>query len=329
MTSYLPFLFILVASVLSQLNDRPVIGILDQPAGDGLTYRGNTSYLAANYVKWVESSGARVVPVWFNSSKDKLKEQFSHLNGYTYILIPTLIRRSILFTGGDLVLSENATYVETARYLLQLALEENDRGVHFPVWGTCQGFELLSVLIGGEGALELQAFDAENLSLPLTWSTEADQSRMLADMSDDIYVNLENLPLTINLHHDGVYPQTFQKNNRMRKFFRMIAQNVDRKGTPFASVMEGRKYPVYGVQFHPERNAFEWNVRESVSHSRQAIRASQYFGDFFVDEARKNDHRYDTAADEAKALIYNYNPYYSEDSTDSWPDEQTYAFQWQ
>jgi len=29
-------------------------------------------------------------------------------------------------------------------------------------------------------------------------------------------------------------------------------------GRTFASVFEGKEYPVYGTQFHPEKNNFEW-----------------------------------------------------------------------
>jgi len=309
-------LFVLcLFGVVQALNNRPIIGILDQPSGDGLNYSGNKTYLAANYVKWIESSGGRVVPVWFNGTEDYLKNVFNSVNG-------------ILFTGGDLVLAENSSYVKTAQFLLDLAIKENDNGVYFPVWGTCQGFELLGVLVGGESALQLRSFDAENLTLPLVWAEDSENSIMMRNMPYSVFYNLQQLPLTINLHHDGIYPKTFISNKKMKNFFRLNAYNYDRVGTPFASVMEGKNYPVYGVQFHPERNAFEWNVHENIDHSRQAIRASQYFGDFFVDEARKNDHKFSSKKNEKDALIYNFAPFYSEDTGDMWPDEQTYVFQW-
>jgi len=308
-------LILCFCGIVQALNNRPIIGILDQPAGDGLSYSGNKTFLAANYVKWIESSGGRVVPIWFNGTEEYLKNIFSSVNG-------------ILFTGGGLVLAENSSYVKTAKFLLDLALKENDKDVYFPVWGTCQGFELLGVLVGGESALELRAFDAENLTLPLLWSSDMYNGIMMRNMPYNIYNNLQQYPLTINLHHDGIYPKTFISNKRMKEFFTMDAYNYDRKGTPFASVMEGINYPVYGVQFHPERNAFEWNVHENIDHSREAIRASQYFGDFFVDEARKNNHKFSSDKSEKDALIYNYAPFFSEDNDDMWPDEQTYVFEW-
>ncbi|KAK7848870.1 gamma-glutamyl hydrolase 2 [Quercus suber] len=51
------------------LNYRPVIGILSHP-GDGASGRlnnaTNASYIAASYVKFVESAGARVIPLIYN-----------------------------------------------------------------------------------------------------------------------------------------------------------------------------------------------------------------------------------------------------------------------
>ena len=54
---------------------RPVIGILTHP-GDGASGRlsnaTNASYIAASYVKFVESGGARVIPLIYNEPSEKL-----------------------------------------------------------------------------------------------------------------------------------------------------------------------------------------------------------------------------------------------------------------
>lgn len=45
-------------------------------------------------------------------------------------------------------------------------LQANDAGDHFPLWGTCLGFELLSVIQSNDTSV-LTAVDAENYSIPL------------------------------------------------------------------------------------------------------------------------------------------------------------------
>lgn len=47
---------------------------------------------------------------------------------------------------------------------------------------------------------------------------------------------------------------------------------------------------------------------EAINHSADAITASLYTAQFFVNEARRNSHKFATYQDEEKALIYNYKP---------------------
>ena len=63
------------------LNYRPVIGIISHP-GDGASGRlnndTNASYIAASYVKFVESAGARVIPFIFNEPSHILQQVHIH-----------------------------------------------------------------------------------------------------------------------------------------------------------------------------------------------------------------------------------------------------------
>ncbi|PSN36138.1 hypothetical protein C0J52_24835 [Blattella germanica] len=67
-----------------------------------------------------------------------------------------------------------------------------------------------------------------------------------------------------------------------------------------------RIFPFYGVIFHPEKNAFEWKRKKNHPHFAEAIITSQFFAEFFVNEARKNDHTFSSQLEEVASLIYNY-----------------------
>ena len=66
-------------------NGRPIIGILAQDIQDDLT--GSlanvpyTSYISASYVKFVESGGARVVPILINQPDEYYEMIFQSING--------------------------------------------------------------------------------------------------------------------------------------------------------------------------------------------------------------------------------------------------------
>ena len=45
-----------------------------------------------------------------------------------------------------------------------------------------------------------------------------------------------------------------------------------------------KNYPIYGVQFHPEKNGFEWIPDEAIPHSQHAVIIMQSLANFFVQE---------------------------------------------
>lgn len=85
-----------------------------------------------------------------------------------------------------------------------------------------------------------------------------------------------------------------------------MSVNDDWNGFEFISTIEHRQYPFYAVQFHPEKNLYEWVRNKNISHTSSAIIASQYFAEFFVNEARKSGHHFADSKDENRHLIYNY-----------------------
>ena len=93
--------------------------------------------------------------------------------------------------------------------------------------------------------------------------------------------------------------------------FRVLSLNHDWNGVEFISSLESVDYPFYGVQFHPEKNVYEWNRETRIPHSKEAVLINQYFADFFINEARKNTNRFETAEEESGSLIYNYPTTYT------------------
>jgi GMP synthase-like glutamine amidotransferase len=68
--------------------------------------------------------------------------------------------------------------------------------------------------------------------------------------------------------------------------WRVTATNKDTQGLEFVSSFEHKQYPIYGVQFHPEKNAYEWKVTNKIPHTASAISVGQYFANFFINEGK-------------------------------------------
>lgn len=85
-----------------------------------------------------------------------------------------------------------------------------------------------------------------------------------------------------------------------------MSVNNDWNGLEFISTIEHRYYPFYGVQFHPEKNLYEWVRNKNITHTAHSTSTSQYFAEFFVEEARKSNHHFKDAKTEDQFVIYNF-----------------------
>jgi gamma-glutamyl hydrolase len=225
---------------------------------------------------------------------------------------------AVLFTGGELHLQFNLSYVLVAQHIVRHAIQSKD---HFPLWFTCMGFQMISAIIAEDIAvIKLNQFDSEGLALNLEITEEGRlNSRMLRGASEEMINVMINQPVTSNLHHDGVLPESFENNQNLKEFFRVISLNKDRKGTPFVSTIEGRNVPLYGVQWHPERPQFDWttdfSANQRIPHESITVPLMQYFANFFVSEARRNDRKFSSFEAEQNALLFNYPAKFLGDST--------------
>jgi gamma-glutamyl hydrolase len=289
----------MLATVVAALNNSPIIGVFSQPTssteGD---CGGNCLYIAASYVKYLEGSGARVVPIDYYATHSELDALLPKLNG-------------VFFPGGG------SAFPSSAQYTFDKIKAFNDAGEYMPLWGTCMGFQwLLISATKDQNILDPPSgqMDSYNLSIPLDFTSTMKSSKIFDNAPAEIVNILAKQNVTMNNHHYGIYPEHFSSTPALADFFNMLSTNKDRQGVEFVSMIEAFKYPIFGSQWHPEKNNFEWGEtsegipNEAIDHSHDAVLASQYMANFFVDQARKSAHKFPTETEEDGALIYNYKP---------------------
>ncbi|XP_069587504.1 gamma-glutamyl hydrolase [Ranitomeya imitator] len=283
-----------ITSAKPSINDRPVIGVLTQETHfENLQHLGS-SYLAASYVKTLESAGARVIPIRINLAEEEYVKIFTAING-------------VLLPGGGVDLKDSG-YARAAKIFYDLALAANDKGDYFPIWGTCLGFEQLTVLTSGELLLTLT--QTEDISLPLNFTENVLSSKLFRNIPRTLYKALSTMFITANFHSWSLSIQNFTANEKLHKFYNILSTNSDGV-LEFISTFEAYHYPIYGVQWHPEKNPFEWKKTSDISHVAEAVHVAFYMADFFVNEARKSQHQFSEDAEAQFPLIYNYCPKYT------------------
>lgn len=275
-------------------NNRPMIGIMTEPIHTNETLSskpmpipdGATEYIAASYVKWVESGGARVVPIRYTWPKEKLLKIFRQLNG---LLLPG---------GGASLEPKKSQYYEAVRVLWDYSLKERNRAP--VIFGTCLGFEQLSVLAAGSdyGVLsESGKFNSEDqvLNVQDMPYDVRETSRLFKHISPMLLEKLRYENATYHSHEMGVTPEVWESKRELQKIFSPpLAYGRDKSGKKFVSIVESTRASglnIYAVQFHPEKPLFEWSSFSHIPHSNTAMDFGIYLARFFVEEAKKNKNR--------------------------------------
>lgn len=91
----------------------------------------------------------------------------------------------------------------------------------------------------------------------------------------------------------------------------------------FISPQTAKDYPIYGLQWHPEKPSFEWNPALNMDKSFDSIIFGQAMGNFFINEARKNCNKFKSKRAETRALMHSYYPLYTGDVSTT---DQMYIF---
>lgn len=257
-----------VADVNREHTSAPLIGIYPTVPHE---------YYLEMYQHWVERFGARTVVLPARGDADSW--------------IPKL--SAVLIPGGPGGKGDVKPFV---RALVERAIQVNKDGDFFPVWGTCLGFEWLIEVIGGNRAIQTN-FEADDLSQKLNF-TLASPGRLFAGANASIMTWLATEDITYNMHDLGIEPGHFKRDRALSKNMEVLATSVDRTGKPFVAAVEHQKFPLYGVQFHPEKvryakNPHFMNWTMHIPKTPEAIAASDYLARFFVAQASKTKRMYE------------------------------------
>ena len=216
------------------------------------------SYIATSHIKWLERFGIKILPIPYNTKK--FKKYIKLING-------------LYFPSGGAFARTQREYYNSCKSFLQLAIKENNKKNYFPIWGGCMGMQQLIIIADGfdDHKKLLTKFDSyNNLLLTLDFTEEGLNSKMMMNASRPLIKKLSKKKCTLNNHRMGISPTKFKKHKNINNFYKIISTSIDRNGHTFVSTIEGKYYPFYGVQWHPERSS-----------------EMDYFAKFFISELKK------------------------------------------
>ncbi|EGR34587.1 peptidase C26 family protein, putative [Ichthyophthirius multifiliis] len=276
------FITLLIQLLIQTYQYQPIIGILTQPSNDLNSTQYPPSkyqYISSSYVKWIEASGGRPIAIPYDISDQEIDFYLSKING-------------IVFPGGNASLWEYepsatgfANMTITGTKILKKVIQMNQNGTFFPLLGTCLGYELIVLgLTGNEKVLDHLNSTNHVLNTHVFLNISSVYSQFQPSSIDYIQ---KGKALFYN-HRYGLSLKTFFGNKILSEFFNLSAFSTDSNGVKFVSSLEGKDFPVFVNQFHPEKNSYEWLESVHANHSKEAVLVGQEFGNWFVGLARQN-----------------------------------------
>ncbi|KAH8365448.1 hypothetical protein KR093_000872 [Drosophila rubida] len=266
------------------------------------------SYLPVSYVKQLESVGAVVIPIWIGRERAYYEAIMQLVNG-------------VLLPGGAVLLDDKKPpehphltndCVTAARHIYEIAMAKNAAGEYFPVWGTCLGFQLMMINAAGTKEVRTTCRKPRFEALPLQLSRDYAESQLFAGQPDELAQEMGREPFACHQHRYCI-TESELRHYKLHEDWHVLATRDDEDNAPrFVTLIEHRKYPIAGAQFHPEKVAYELlfakpdNCRES--HTAECIKLAQHFANFFVSACRRNANRFASAEQQACHMICNWQP---------------------
>jgi len=228
-----------------KLNKKACIGIITVPLSPNKKYYQvcGDSYISTAHIHMLKRVGLGVIAIPYTIGDDKFQYYMDRVNG-------------LYFPSGGVFAVNNLDYYNCCKRFMHLAMQANDSGRHFPIWGVCMGMQQMMMIADGNDDLNLlEEFDSfGNLMSTLEFPTDPRETQLLKNVSSDFLQRLQREECTLNNHKMGLSTKTFMNNPRVSKLFRIVSASKDRIGQEYVSIIEAFKYPFYGFQWHPERN---------------------------------------------------------------------------
>ena len=198
--------------------NQPVIGIVTTPVfyevmkTDTFDYPHFTWETNVNFLHY---AGSWVVPVRYDLSDADLEKLLGSING-------------VFFAGGatDLIDMETGEqsffYKHVKRIWNYMKRQKDEKGIDWPIFGICQGFEVIHYLANEDDKETLSKVVIYNDSRPLEFKIEDvkhSQYQLFKPFPDELLLRMQSEKLLYHAHDWVIKTDTYKKREPLRNFF--------------------------------------------------------------------------------------------------------------
>jgi gamma-glutamyl hydrolase len=298
-------------------SSKPVIGILSTPSDfHGIYSPEEYSYIKNSYAEFIEAADATPIAIPWDMHEKDLILLLDSING-------------VLFTGGDASLWVDdekigdvvfTSFTKRAAFIFNYIIHLNDKGIHYPLYGICQGHEIITMAFHQKPhVIDHYKHPGQLDKVEITAAGRS--SRMFGNMPDHLAEFIKNEKAQFYNHRYGFNTSLLKDHKHIDDFFTITAVGVDDNGKEFIAGLEAKDYPIYTVQYHPERVLSEWKNKTHFTHPEEAVQAIVVHAMFFVSEAKRNENSFKNDQAIHKFLLANHEHVYM---NATWP--KTYLY---
>ncbi len=284
--------------------DRPIFGVLADPIKSTFSVklkREAKAYIPTTHVKFLESAGARVVPISYDLPENELLSLLGKLNG---VYIP----------GENREVMENEQYHKTVKAILTFQQKQYVDEHLFPV--AVMNYGLSSALLAFVG--HKQDFFLQELK---EYSKGNNRIQMLEDPKDSfIFDKYDKDDLDFLLDkcefytriEKGLKLKNFESTPELVRTFVPVAvfktDNNDEENNrhDLLAVVEGKKLPLFGFAYSPEVSQFAFGTPKETDRSQHARNHAQYIANFIVEEGQRSKNHFNTLEEQQSHLVNTY-----------------------
>lgn len=269
------FIFLVLSNIIiiSSYPIFPTILTLSIPISENENFK---SRVENNYVRWLQASGADLISIHSWTSIQEIDYLLTKVNG-------------ILFQGNPFNLDKQSPYYKIAKYLYKKTIEMNDSGIKMPLISFGDDLSLLCSIIS-EDNISIKT----ELKYPIHEPTKInlfnvpDKTIILNEFEKDDMNSLEKEYILPNNLNRIISVKDFLTDFHLGQKFNLIATSKTKDGKEYVSIIEGKKYPIIMISFHPEYVVFEASKDFKIPETLHAIYTSRFLGNGFVFYGRKN-----------------------------------------
>ena len=196
-------------------------------------------------VNFVHYAGNWAVPVRWDLSDEDLYALLDSING-------------VYFAGGateliDMETGEMSVFYKTAKRIWEyMKRQKDEKGIDWPIFGICQGFEVIHYLANEDDKHTLSNVTIYRESRRIHPTVDLKhESSLFAAFPEELIRRMTTENLALHAHDWVITTETYKKREVLSDFFKVLAIDAH-QGTEFVLAVEGKKYPVSGTMFHPE-----------------------------------------------------------------------------